>query len=162
MTQYSTITAKHSQIHVGGRLTLFLSEWKKITSDKWVLDTIENGYKLKFIEIPHFLGIKPTKISGKNMHLVQKEINCLLGKHAVEKVSAKASRFLQHIVSSLKEERGNETRNKFEASQSILGQETFQDEYFEQDVKPGYERRLGTNNRFKRCILPFENFQRSL
>ena len=72
-----------------------------------------------------------------------------------------AFRFLQHIVSSPKEERGNETRNKLEASQSILSQETFQDGYFEQGVKPGYERRLGSNNRFKRCILPFENFQRS-
>ena len=34
-------------------------------------------------------GYKTYKNFGKNMHLVQKEINCLQGKSAVEKVSAR-------------------------------------------------------------------------
>ena len=35
------IIAKFPEIPVGGRLSLFMNEWKKITNDKWVLEIIQ-------------------------------------------------------------------------------------------------------------------------
>ena len=37
---------------VGGRLTKFLKEWHVITSDRWVLEVIQKGYALEFIQNP--------------------------------------------------------------------------------------------------------------
>jgi hypothetical protein len=76
--------ARFPQIPVGGRISLFVENWKKITTDKWVLDVVQNGYKLEFLKIPHFLGIKQTKVPFDQENLIQKEIEELLLKNAIE------------------------------------------------------------------------------
>ena len=44
------IIAKFPEIPVGGPLSLFMNEWKKITDDKWVLEIIQKSYKLEFLK----------------------------------------------------------------------------------------------------------------
>ena len=83
---YVSIIAKHPEIPVGGRLSLFLQEWGKITSDKWVLDTIKTGYKLEFLEKPPFQGVKATNVPLENQNVIKQEINSLLEKNAIEVV----------------------------------------------------------------------------
>ena len=81
-----SIIAKSPEIPVGGRLAHFLPEWEKITSDKWVLEVIREGYKLEFLEKPPFLGIKPTNVPQKDQILISEEIEKLLQKNAIEVV----------------------------------------------------------------------------
>lgn len=75
---------KLPNIPVGGRLTYFLKEWEQITQDQWVLSVIKEGYKLEFNQIPPFLGVKETHVNAKNLNILQKEINSLLEKNAIE------------------------------------------------------------------------------
>ena len=76
------------QIPVGGRLRLFLDNWQKITSDQWVISTIKDGYKLEFLNIPAFSGIRPTVVPLKDQTHISQEIDTLLQKDAIEKVDA--------------------------------------------------------------------------
>ena len=77
------LLALKPEIPVGGRC-LFLENWKKITTDQWVLDTIKDGYKLEFLKIPPFLGIKHTVVSSQKEDLISKEMGDLLKKNAIE------------------------------------------------------------------------------
>ena len=84
----NTVLAKLPQIPVGGRLTLFLDNWKKITSDQWVLSVIKEGYKLEFLSIPLPTGIRPTVVPVLDQELISQEIDSLLQKDCIEKVKA--------------------------------------------------------------------------
>ena len=84
-----SIVARCPEIPVGGRLTHFLTEWESITSDKWVLDLIREGYKLEFIRKPSFRGIKETVVPSCQTMLLEKEIENLLSKNAIERVQKK-------------------------------------------------------------------------
>ena len=84
----NTILAKLPQIPVGGRLTLFLDNWKKITSDQWVLSVIKEGYKLEFLSIPLPRRVRPTVIPVLDQELISQEIDSLLQKDCMEKVNA--------------------------------------------------------------------------
>lgn len=79
-----SVIAKCPEIAVGGRLSHFLPKWKEITTDFWVLDVIENGYKLEFVKKPPFLGIKETRVPSHQKDLIGKEIEALLEKNAIE------------------------------------------------------------------------------
>lgn len=78
---------KCPKIPVAGRLTYFLNEWEKITNDQWVLSIIKEGYKLEFLQKPKFQGIRETKVNLKDLDIITEEINSLLKKGAIEKVS---------------------------------------------------------------------------
>jgi mRNA-degrading endonuclease HigB of HigAB toxin-antitoxin module len=82
-----SVIAQNPEIPVGGRLSHFLPQWKNITTDKWVLDVISQGYKLEFVKVPPFLGIKSTNVPRKNESIIKQEIDALLQKNAIEKVS---------------------------------------------------------------------------
>ena len=85
-----SIVARCPEIPGGGRLThFFLTEWESITSDKWVLDLIREGYKLEFIRKPSFPGIKETVVPSCQTMLLEKEIENLLSKNAIERVQKK-------------------------------------------------------------------------
>ena len=75
-----------SKIPVGGRLSHFLPEWEKITTDKWILSIIKEGYQLEFIQKPPFLGIKQTLVNAKNLEILDLEIKSLLEENAIEQV----------------------------------------------------------------------------
>ena len=79
-----SIVARCPEIPVGGLLTHFLTEWESITSDKWVLDLIGEGYKLEFIRKPSFRGKKDTVIPSYQTILLEKEKENLLSKNAIE------------------------------------------------------------------------------
>ena len=57
-----SIVARCPEIPVGGRLSHFLTDWESITSDRWVLELIREGYKLEFIQKTPFRGIKETVV----------------------------------------------------------------------------------------------------
>ena len=72
---------------MGGRLTHFLSGWKKVTTDRWVLNIIREGLKLEFISTPIQVGLRETKFKTfKENEIVKNELMDLLSKQAIERV----------------------------------------------------------------------------
>ncbi|VDI78266.1 Hypothetical predicted protein [Mytilus galloprovincialis] len=74
------------EIPVGGRLSLFLKEWTKITNDQWVLSIIKEGYKLEFQQFPPKTGVKITSVPAKDLEILHLEVKELMEKSAVEYV----------------------------------------------------------------------------
>ncbi|VDI64057.1 Hypothetical predicted protein, partial [Mytilus galloprovincialis] len=74
------------EIPVGGRLSLFLKEWTKITNDQWVLSYIKEGYKLEFQQFPPKTGVKITSVPAKDLEILHLEVKELMEKSAVEYV----------------------------------------------------------------------------
>lgn len=75
-------------VHIGGKLSEYYSEWKNITDNWWVLDSIKNGVKLQFDETP-IMDSMPTEYYGNsaNEKIIDNEINELLKKGAIELVT---------------------------------------------------------------------------
>ena len=75
---------------VGGRLSLFKEAWGRVTSDKWVLETISSGYQLEFTHPPPstrvFRRTSLPKDPIKKETLLS-EVQALLQKGAIERVS---------------------------------------------------------------------------
>ena len=82
---------------VGGRLSLFKEAWGRVTSDKWVLDTISAGYQLEFTCPPPstrvFRRTSLPKDPVKKQALLS-EVRILLQKGAIERVSPKEISFM--------------------------------------------------------------------
>ncbi|VDI40872.1 Hypothetical predicted protein [Mytilus galloprovincialis] len=116
------------EIPVGGRLSLFLKEWTKITNDQWVLSIIKEGYKLEFQQFPPKTGVKITSVPAKDLEILHLEVKELMEKSAVEYVpqGGHFKRFLQHIFPSSEKNRGHETRNKFKTPQQVSPKTTLQ------------------------------------
>lgn len=72
---------------MAGRLSSCFDEWQTITNDSWVLEVIK-GYKLPFITYPNkYLNPAPHAIPKSNIEIVKDEVNKLLAKGAIEKVT---------------------------------------------------------------------------
>lgn len=70
-------------------------------------------------------------------------------------------RFLQHIVPCTQKEWGNETSHKFKTSKRVSLQKEIQNGHFVESSESSGKRRLGNIDRFKGCLLPYKNVQRS-
>ena len=132
------LLALKPEIPVGGCLSLFLENWKKITTDQWILDTIKDGYKLEVLKIPPVLGIKHTVVSSQKRRSVEKECNRICPR------KRKAVRFLPYAFSGPKEKRETETTNKFTTSESVSQKETFQNGHTSESYRSSKTRRLGS------------------
>jgi hypothetical protein len=69
----SPVIPPDRDLTVWGRLKHFVSEWEKITSDKWVLDTVGEGLKLKFKSLPP-LSKTPKPVSLPKDNLKKEEL----------------------------------------------------------------------------------------
>ena len=79
---FDSPTTLHAPPHPQTRLAKFLPNWSLITDDKWVLDIIQFGYRLEFIELPPLGHIRYSKFDPT----LQEEIHSLLQKHAIQVV----------------------------------------------------------------------------
>ena len=70
-------------LQVAGRLSHFLHNWRVLTTDKWVIDTVKS-FQIPFVGHPQ--GCRPNaSIYSTELHLlIQEEIKVLLGKGAVQ------------------------------------------------------------------------------
>lgn len=74
------------------------TEWLKITSDLWILDTVKSGYKIEFNPVPDFSGFLPEiPFSKEKVDIVSLEIEKLLRKGAIEKVDPVEGQFISNI-----------------------------------------------------------------
>ena len=69
-TDHDSVLGRFPKIPVGGRLKFFVDQWKLLTDDQWVISTIRDGSKLKFLEIPPFSVIKETVVNAQNQNIL--------------------------------------------------------------------------------------------
>ena len=80
-----------------GNLQYHIENWRKLTSDPWVLETV-TGYHLEFDSIPKQTGIpKPPPFGGFERQLISDEIVTLRSKGAIKEVTSCSNEFLSNI-----------------------------------------------------------------
>jgi hypothetical protein len=76
---------------VGGRLSQFVREWERVTSNSWILTTVRTCYQLEFTSFPTTSQrYRPTRIPADRdrRQALLSEITQLLEKKAIEKVQS--------------------------------------------------------------------------
>ena len=71
----------------GGNLKNHLTKWENVTSDKIILDIIENGLKLDLIDTPKSNSKFAFPLSHEEKLIVKKEVALLKGKNIVAKAN---------------------------------------------------------------------------
>jgi hypothetical protein len=72
---------------VGGRIQKFKQNWINLVSDQWVLNIVSQGYKIEFVQIPQFAGVRETPLNkGPHQEALLEEVQQLLVKNAIEPV----------------------------------------------------------------------------
>ena len=71
----------------GGNLKNHLTKWENVTSDKIILDIIENGLKLDLIDTPKCNSKFAFPLSHEEKLIVKKEVALLKGKNIVAKAN---------------------------------------------------------------------------
>ncbi|XP_059352815.1 uncharacterized protein LOC132088282 [Daphnia carinata] len=73
--------------HVGGRLKFFAKNWKRITNDVWVLQTVSRGFEIDLVSEPIQGGLPPPVSMSERMAMVcDKEVRDLIRKRAIVEV----------------------------------------------------------------------------
>lgn len=74
------------------------SEWHKISSDQWILNTIEFGYEIEFCSKPiqRFL-VKEISFSVEEADIVSLEVQKLLDKGAINRAVPRVDQFISNI-----------------------------------------------------------------
>ena len=82
---------------IAGRLAKCMQNWKKITTDPWVLQTIQ-GYQIDWLSEPVQEGpISQLKLQQQQVELLSLELVSLHEKGAISEVVGSQPRFLSHI-----------------------------------------------------------------
>ena len=93
-----------------GRLAKHLDNWKVITQDPWVLQTVQ-GYKILFQRPPYQWRARETKVSNKRQaKFMEKAVEGLIQKGAVAQVQPEADQFISTFFLVEKESGSEEFR----------------------------------------------------
>jgi len=84
-----------SYLPTAGRLPQCLQNWQEITADQWILQVVQ-GYKLELLATPAQKS-PPRTLGAKNHHLIGEEVQKLIAKGAVRRVTPCADQFLSQI-----------------------------------------------------------------
>ncbi|XP_068104139.1 uncharacterized protein [Hyperolius riggenbachi] len=63
-----------ARLKVGGRLSRFYPEWRKITSNQFILDLIKDGYKIRFIKKPPVRFVKTLMPKDREARMALQEL----------------------------------------------------------------------------------------
>ena len=87
-----------------GNIKIFLENWKRITSDKYILDIVKHGLKLEFLSVvPHrepFWVTYNTKENG----IISQEISKLLKKKVIVQIIAEKGDFFCSVFLQAKKD----------------------------------------------------------
>ena len=87
-----------------GNIKHFLENWKRITSDKYILDIVKHGLKLEFLsEAPHREPFQVTYNTKEN-GIISQEIGKLLKKKVIVQTIAEKGDFLFSIFLRVKKD----------------------------------------------------------
>ena len=98
---------KIPRVNLAGRLQFFLEAWKVLTRDSAILEAVQ-GYKIPFQTTPKqsCLPHQPVLKAQETLR-VQEEIESMLKKGAIQKVSHKAKEFISNLFLVSKKDGGN-------------------------------------------------------
>lgn len=92
-------------VRLGGRLSQFIDRWRGITSNPWVLQTV-SGYRIDFVSTPvQRRRLNPLRFS-KEEEMVEKEVQELLEKGAIERAEDSSAEFVSNIFLVEKKDKG--------------------------------------------------------
>ena len=107
---FPTLHLKHCPEITTGRLVHFLNNWRVITQDNWVLQTI-SGYKIPFTSNPRQWRPRITRArTPKQTHLMEEAIQTLLQKKAVKEVQPIGNQFISSLFLVEKDKNRGEYR----------------------------------------------------
>lgn len=88
-----------------GKVGLFLKEWQKLTSDKFILDIINHGYKIEFSTLPcNQCNRSEITFSGKEAMIIDSLIEQLLCRQVIERVERMPDQVLSNIFIRAKQD----------------------------------------------------------
>lgn len=68
-----------------GRLKKCIAIWQRATKSRFILEVVENGYKLPLKELPNSVILKNNRSASENPHVVTLEIQRLLAKGVISR-----------------------------------------------------------------------------
>ena len=72
---------------VGGRLALFANNWIRFRLTRWHWEVLTQGYRIPFMQLPRYRGMTSTPLKGEYAGVLLDEVESLLGKGAIRRVS---------------------------------------------------------------------------
>ena len=90
------IACREAHRPVGGRLSLFLPNWMRISSDQWILDTVR-GYKLDLMATPFQHHKSVTFLDGAKAQAMSQEVETLHRKRAIVPISESQEEFISPV-----------------------------------------------------------------
>lgn len=83
-------------VPVGGRVKFFIQNWKVITRDPWILQSVK-GIELPLVSNPYQKRIPvPSKFRAADQILIDSEIESLVSKHAVRETTPTSDSFYRY------------------------------------------------------------------
>jgi hypothetical protein len=81
-----------------GSVRFHVDEWENITSDRWVLDIIRDGYRIEFTETPYqWREPSPFSLSSKENEILDNEIHAMWNKGAIEMCTDSPGQFISNM-----------------------------------------------------------------
>ncbi len=120
--QVMGIVPLHGPQAVAGRLKHFVANWRRITTDRWVLETV-NGYAIDLHSTPRQAG--PPREPHLDMEaeaMLASELNKLLDKGAVRRVEESRAGFVSTMFLVPKKDGGQRPVVNLKALNDFVGQ----------------------------------------
>ena len=90
----------------GGNTKLFAKTWKKLITDKYILDIVTNGLRLDFKEFPENRQYLFKTLKNDELGIVEAEIDKLLRKQVICESKKGRNDYLSNVFTSNKKDRG--------------------------------------------------------
>ena len=90
----SVSSNKSTSEFVAGNIKNFIENWKEITSDSIILDIVENGLKIDFLNIPDNLKVPQILHCVSEQEIITTEIKSLLRKGVIVESSRESGDFI--------------------------------------------------------------------
>ena len=91
---------------MGGNTKLFAKNWKKLTSDKYILDIVTNGLRLDFKEIPKNRQYQFRTLKNDELEIVKAEVDKLLSKQVICESRRERNDYLSNVFTRNKKDGG--------------------------------------------------------
>ena len=91
---------------MGGNTKLFAKNWKKLTSDKYILDIVTNGLRLDFKEFPENRQYQFRPLKNDELNVVKAEVDKLLSKQVICESRREINDYLSSVFTRNKKDGG--------------------------------------------------------
>ena len=87
-------------------MKLFAKNWRKLTSDKYILDIVTNGLRLDFKEIPKNRQYQFRTLKNDKLDIAEAEVNKLLNKQVICESKREENDYLSNVFTRNRKDGG--------------------------------------------------------